>query len=413
MTLNDSIRYKNGELHVNSIAVKDIISQVGTPTYIYSLRRALNNFWAVRAAFADFDAHIHYSAKANGNLSILKALIEAGAGIDCVSGGEIFRALKAGADSKNIVFAGVGKTLDEIQFALENGVGWFNVENVDELRIINQLAANLGSDNIQVALRLNPDVTANTHPYIATGHGGAKFGLTADAIATVLTQQHNYDNLDFAGLHVHIGSQLGDTRGTVEAVEKALELITPYQNIKTLNIGGGIPAPYQQDASLPTAQTFASAIKSLVEGYTVLLEPGRSIIADAGILVGEVLYTKQQAGQDFAIISASMTELIRPALYQAKHEIVPLIQDDSDICPTQVVGAVCETTDVLGRDVTLPQLKSGDGIAILTAGAYGSVMASNYNARPRPAEVVVTADGEGWFVARQRETWADLIAHEQ
>ena len=412
MTLNDSIRYKNGQLFVNSIAVADIVSQVGTPTYIYSLRRALNNFWSIRAAFADFDAHIHYSAKANANLSILKALIEAGAGIDCVSGGEIFRALKAGAKASDIVYAGVGKTGNEILYALEQGVGWFNVENVDELHIINQIAGNLGRDNIQIALRLNPDVTANTHPYIATGHGGAKFGLTAEAIRHVLHEQHHFNKLTFKGLHVHIGSQLGDTNGTVEAVEKALELIAPYEHMKTLNIGGGIPAQYQADAELPSAEDFAKAVKPLVQGYEILLEPGRSIIADAGILVGEVLYTKQQAGQNLAIISASMTELIRPALYQATHDIVPLIRSDADLQATQVVGPVCETSDVLGRDVMLPLLQTGDGVALLTAGAYGSVMASNYNARPRPAEVVVTADGESWFVARERESWSDLIAHE-
>jgi diaminopimelate decarboxylase len=411
MSLNNSIHYQNGSLYIDEIAATDIASSVGTPVYVYSLKRALENYQGIKSAFSSLDSHIHYSAKANANLTILKTLIEAGAGIDCVSAGEIFRALKAGAKGENIVFAGVGKTRDEIQFGLENRVGWFNVENIAELDIIKQLAANLGLENIQVALRLNPNVTANTHPNIATGHGGAKFGLTVDAIAHVLAHQQNYPQIKIAGLHVHIGSQLGDTRGTVEAVEKALELITPYEHIRTLNIGGGLPAAYHVNAKLPGFDEFAQAIKPLVNDYTILLEPGRSIIADAGVLLASVLYEKKQAAQRFIILDASMTDIIRPMLYQAHHDIVPLMQSGENII-TQVVGPVCETTDVLGRNAPLPELSAGDGIAVLTAGAYGMVMASNYNARPRPAEVVVNPDGNTWRIARQRETWEDLLRGE-
>jgi diaminopimelate decarboxylase len=273
------------------------------------------------------------------------------------------------------------------------------------------LAANLGLKNIKVALRLNPDVTANTHPNIATGHGGAKFGLTAEAIAGVLAKQQNYDNINIIGLHVHIGSQLGDTRGTVEAIEKALELITAYEHIRTLNIGGGLPAAYHSDAKLPSFDDFAQAIRPLVKDYTILLEPGRSIIADAGILLASVLYEKEQAGQRFIILDASMTEIIRPMLYQAHHDIVS-VKQSSELKITQVVGPVCETTDVLGRDVPLPELSAGDRIAVLTAGAYGMVMSNNYNARPRPAEVVVNTDGKTWRIVRQRETWEDLLRGE-
>jgi diaminopimelate decarboxylase len=411
MSLNNSIHYHNGSLYIDEIAAAEITNSVGTPVYIYSLKRMLENYERIKAAFASLDSHIHYSAKANANLAILKTLIEVGAGIDCVSAGEIFRALKAGAKSENIVFAGVGKTRAEIQFALEKRVAWFNVENMAELEIIEQLAANLGLENVQIALRLNPDVTANTHPNIATGHGGAKFGLTAQVIAQILANQTQYSQVNIAGIHIHIGSQLGDTRGTVEAVEKALELITPYENIRTLNIGGGLPAPYRIGAELPSFDDFAEAIKLLVEDYTVILEPGRSIIADAGILLASVLYEKKQDGQRFIILDASMTEIIRPMLYQAYHEIVPLKQSAESIM-TQVVGPVCETTDILGRDVLLPELSAGDGIAILTAGAYGMVMASNYNARPRPAEVVINPDGKTWRIVRQRETWQDLIRGE-
>lgn len=411
MSLNNSIHYKNGSLFIDEVLASDIAKSVGTPVYIYSLKRVLDNYERIKAAFSNFDSHIHYSAKANANLTILRTLIEVGASIDCVSAGEIFRAFKAGAKGEDIVFAGVGKTSQEIQFALENKVAWFNVENIAELEIINQLAATLGLENVQVALRLNPDVTANTHPNIATGHGGAKFGLTVQVIAQILATQAQYSQINIAGLHVHIGSQLADTKGTVEAVEKSLELITPYENIRTLNIGGGLPARYHADSDLPSFSDFAEAIKPLVKGYTILLEPGRSIIGDAGILLANVLYEKKQDGQRFIILDASMTEIIRPMLYQAHHDIVPLKQSNENIV-TQVVGPVCETTDVLGRDVLLPELSAGDGIAILTAGAYGMVMASNYNARPRPAEVVVNPDGKTWRIVRQRETWEDLLRGE-
>jgi diaminopimelate decarboxylase len=217
--------------------------------------------------------------------------------------------------------------------------------------------------------------------------------------------------VNIVGIHIHIGSQLGDTRGTVEAVEKALELITPYENIRTLNMGGGLPVRYRAGAELPSFDDFAEAIKPLVKNYTLILEPGRSIIADAGILLASVLYEKKQDGQRFIILDASMTEIIRPMLYQAHHEIVPLKQSRENIM-TQVVGPVCETSDILGRDVFLPELSAGDGIAVLTAGAYGMVMASNYNARPRPAEVVVNPDGKTWRIVRQRETWEELIRGE-
>jgi diaminopimelate decarboxylase len=410
MSLNESIHYQNKRLYVDNVPVTEIAKAVGTPVYIYSLRRALDNYERIRKAYAHLDHHIHYSAKANATLAVLRTLIQAGAGIDCVSGGEIYKALRAGAKPENIVFAGVGKSPEEIQYALEQGVGWFNVENVGELALINQFAANLGRADVQVALRLNPEVTANTHPYIATGHGGAKFGLTMETIAHLLAKQVDYPMLRFSGLHVHVGSQLGDTHATVTGVEKALELLTPYENIRTLNIGGGMPA-YYDDKPLPSFDEFAKAVTPLVKGYTVLLEPGRSIIADAGILVSQVLYSKSQAAQNMLIVDASMTELIRPALYEAKHQVIPLNQADFKQTQ-QVVGPVCETSDVLARDVDLPDLAAGDLVAILTAGAYGSVMASNYNARTRPAEVVVNPDGATWQIARQRETWEDLIRGE-
>ncbi|GAB5490229.1 MAG: diaminopimelate decarboxylase [Phototrophicaceae bacterium] len=411
MTLNNSIHYHNKQLYIDSISASDIITHVGSPTYVYSLPRVISNYQNIKDAFAHLDAHIHYSAKANGNLQVLQALIKAGAGVDCVSGGEIYKAIRAGADAKDIVFAGVGKSLDEIQYALEQGVGWFNVENIRELDYINTIAETLSQDNIQIALRLNPEVTANTHPYIATGHGGAKFGLTAKTISHILENQQDWQNLDFSGLHLHVGSQLGDTSATTQGIEVALDLIKPYETIKTLNIGGGMPASYD-DGDLPSVQEFADAVTPLIKDYTIILEPGRSIIADAGVLLTRILYIKQQAGQQFYIVDGSMTELIRPMLYQAKHQIIPIKENTSDTKAVQIVGPVCETTDVLGRDIDLPSLKVGDELAILTTGAYGAVMASSYNARPRPCEIVIAEDGNNWHIARKRETYADLIRDE-
>lgn len=413
MTLNNSIQYKSNALHIDEIPVADIVREVGTPVYIYSLKRALANYERIQSAFADFDAHIHYSAKANANLAILRALIQAGAGIDAVSGGEIHRAITAGAAPENIVFAGVGKTRDEITYAVVSGVGWFNVENVAELQYIQDAAEKCQREQVNIALRLNPEVTASTHPYIATGHGGAKFGLTAEVITDILARQNTYPRLKFAGLHIHIGSQLGDVEATHTAVKKALDLIAPYPEIRTLNIGGGFPAAYQTGQTLPDIAEFAAAIKPLVKDYTLLLEPGRSIIADAGVLITQILYVKQQAGQTFYIVDASMTELIRPALYKAAHEIIPVSQQGNGEGNTvQIVGPVCETTDVLGRDVPLPTMQPGDLLAVLTAGAYGMVMSSNYNARPRPAEVILNSEGSTWHIVRQRETWEDLLSSE-
>lgn len=407
--LNSSIRYAGGRLVCDGVALADIAAQVGTPAYVYSTIRMLNNLRRIQAAFPT--AHIHYSAKANANLSILRTLINAGAGIDAVSAGEIHRALLAGVNPADVVFAGVGKTGQELFYALSQGVGWFNVENVEELRLLNSMVGTAIS-SVRVALRLNPDITANTHRHIATGHGKAKFGLNADTVRYILTHQDDYPNLRFNGIHIHIGSQLHDASATQAAIRAVLELIDPFPEITTINIGGGLPVPYSAEESVPTIEAFAAAILPLLEGYDIILEPGRSIIADAGLLLARVQYVKDQGGAKFAILDAGMTDLIRPALYEAHHEIVPLVEKGGAPEVVQVVGPVCETTDVLGRDVAMPRLEAGDSLALLTAGAYGMVMASNYNARPRPPEVLVSADGSAWSVIRRRESWDDLVAAE-
>lgn len=411
--LNDSIRYVQDILTCDGIPLTEIAAKCGTPTYIYSLPRALNNYQRIKKAFSSLNSHIHYSAKANANLSILRALIEAGAGIDAVSAGEIHRALSAGAKPENIVFAGVGKTPEELRYAVEQGIGWFNVENVEELAMMNAFIEQSGRQPAWIALRLNPDVTANTHPYIATGHGGAKFGLTAETVQNILANRSQYPHLRFAGIHIHIGSQLHDIDATKQAVQKALNLIAPHPDIRTVNIGGGLPVAYKHDDELPPVEIFAETLTPILKDYTVLLEPGRSIIADAGLLMTRVLYVKRQAGQTVVIVDGSMAELLRPALYKAHHDIIPVHRTNGETQTVNVVGPVCETSDVLGHDVVLSSVKPGDLLAITTAGAYGMVMASNYNARPRPPEVVIEPDGKSWRIARKRETWDDLIQNER
>ncbi len=405
---NDHVRYQSGTLYCEDMKIQRIEAEFGTPSYVYSQNRILDNYAQIKNAFSNLRVHIHYSAKASNNHHILKLLIDAGAGIDAVSGGEIFLALNAGCNPENIVFAGVGKTPDELRYAIDNRVGWINIENVAEIDLIDVITGELNYPPTKIALRLNPEVTANTHPYIATGHGGAKFGLTALTIAELLAQQENYPNVNFAGIHVHIGSQLHDTSATIKAIGSAINLIEPYPHIRTINIGGGLPVAYSPQDKMPAIEEFAHDIAKLLIDYDVILEPGRAIVADAGLLITKVLYVKQQAGQTFYIVDASMSELIRPALYQAHHEIVSLNAHDEQLLnPANVVGPVCETADVLGRDINLPELQAGDLVAVLTTGAYGMVMASNYNARPRPPEIMIK--GDQMRLIRPRETLDSLF----
>lgn len=410
MVFNSSIRYLDKRLTVDEVDIESIVNEVGTPAYVYSLARMRRNFHRLATAFAPLNARLHFSVKANGNLDVLRALSAVGAGFDCVSGGEIYRVLEAGAEADDIVFAGVGKTRAELAYAIKNGVGWINAENVSELAHIDQLAGDTNSKAVRVALRLNPEVTALTHPHMATGHGAAKFGMTADVIRELLDRPQAYPRIRFAGIHMHIGSQLGDSSATLAALEKLLALIKDYPWIKTINLGGGLPVAYRFSETIAAPAQLAAQLSRRLQGYDVLLEPGRAIVADAGLLVAEALYVKRHAGQTFAVVDASMAELIRPALYGAHHEIVPLRQLEGDTVTTQIVGPVCESADVLGADRELPPLQPGDKVALMTAGAYGMTMASNYNARPRPVEVVV--DGDRWWVSRRRETYADMLIGE-
>ncbi len=411
MVFHSQIRYVNDRLAIDEFELASIVDEVGTPAYVYSLRRIRQNYHHLESAFASLKASLHFSVKANGNLDVLRGLKAIGAGFDCVSGGEIYRALAAGAKAEDIVFAGVGKTRAELKYAIGQGVAWINAENIGELDHIEAIAAQAGAKPAQVALRLNPEVTAKTHPFMATGHGGAKFGLTDQAIRDVLNRPASYRHIDFAGIHLHIGSQLGDMNATLAALDKLLKLIEPYPQIKTINLGGGLPVAYRFEEEIAPTKQLAAELARRLSGYDVLLEPGRAIVADAGLLIAEVLYVKPQAGQVFLVVDASMAELIRPALYGAHHEIVPLRRAGGNTVRTQVVGPVCESADVFGSERALPPLAPGDRVALLTAGAYGMTMASNYNARTRPAEIIV--DGDRWWVSRRRETFEELLRCEE
>lgn len=407
--LNESIRYENGALWCDGVPLDALADAVGTPAYVYSAARLRANVARLQAAFAPLNATIHYSLKANANLAIVRLLAGLGLGMDAVSGGEIDRALRAGVDPARIVFAGVGKTPAELAYALDAGVGWINVESRDELRLLDRLAAERKVRPC-VALRLNPGISAHTHPHIATGHFGAKFGIAPEVVADILAHQSAAPHVAIEGLHVHIGSQLGRVEETIEAVREAQSLAAPYRTLRTLNIGGGFPVAYTGAERYPDPVQFAAALAPLLNGWQVKLEPGRSIIADAGLLLVSVLYVKHQAGHRFVITDGSMTELIRPALYEAVHPVIPL-RAAPVAGPAIVAGPVCESADVLHRGADLPPLAPGDRLAVLVAGAYGMAMASNYNLRVKPPEVLIEDDT--WRVVRRRETWDDLLRLEE
>ncbi len=402
---SEAFTYRADVLHCEDVPLSELAEAVGTPLYVYSAGRVRANVARLRAAFAPLGATLHYSMKANANVALLRLLRELGVGVDAVSGGEIERALYAGFAPQQIVFAGVGKTPAELTYALEVGVGWFNVESRTELHMLDRLADERGA-RPNVALRLNPNVRARTHDHIATGHLGAKFGMAAEVVAELLAERDRFSHVHIVGLHVHIGSQLADVEQTVQAVQAAQALAAPYADVRLLNIGGGFPVRYRADEALPTPQAFAEALAPLLRGWRVKLEPGRAVVADAGALLVNVLHVKRQGGRRFVVTDGSMTELLRPALYGAEHPIVPLRRLAGEETSAVVVGPVCESTDVLSHDARLPALRADDRLAVLVAGAYGMVMASNYNMRLRPPEVLV--EGARWRIVRRRETWVDL-----
>jgi diaminopimelate decarboxylase len=389
------------------VAIDALADRYGTPLYVYSRARLEANYRRVAEAFAPLDARLYFSVKSNANGEILRVLRDLGAGFDVVSGGELFRALHAGADPAAIVFAGVGKTREELAYALDQGVGWINAESAQELEVLEEIAATR-SIHSSIALRINPAIEADTHHHIATGGRRSKFGIDADEARSILANADRFPHLNIAGLHIHIGSQLATPDGTVAAIERILPLTEDYP-IRLLDLGGGFPVGYRPTDRFPAPVDFAAKIIPLLKdrAFDIAIEPGRSICADAGALIATVHYVKPRDGRRIVVVDASMTELIRPALYAAYHHIEAVKGRAKADESADIVGPVCESADVLGADRALPIVQRGDRVIVFTAGAYGLAMASNYNSRPRPAEVLV--EGPTHRLIRRRETWHDLI----
>jgi diaminopimelate decarboxylase len=407
--------YRNGRLFAEDVDLAAIAHAYGTPCYVYS-RATLERHWhAFDRAFAGHDHLVCYAVKANSNLAVLNALARLGSGFDIVSGGELERVLRAGGQADKIVFSGVGKRADEMRRALEVGIYCFNVESVAELERLNSVAAEMGV-RAPVSLRVNPDVDAGTHPYISTGLKENKFGIDIADAPAAYTRAAALPHINIIGVDCHIGSQLTESTPFVDALERVLGLIDQLADqgisIHHLDIGGGLGIPYRTETP-PSPHEYAQALLPKLHGrnYKILLEPGRAIVGNAGVLLTQVEYLKHTAHKNFAIVDAGMNDLIRPALYNAWQDIVAVIERaPGETRCYDIVGPVCETGDFLGKDRKL-NLQPGDLLAVRSAGAYGFVMSSNYNSRPRAAEVMV--DGTQAHMIRARETLDDLMAGEK
>lgn len=411
----DYFDYKSGELFAEDVAIANIAQQFDTPTYVYS-RATLEQHWkAFDHAFSGQAHCVCYAVKANSNLAVLNVLARLGSGFDIVSAGELARVLAAGGQADRVVFSGVGKTIAEIKYALQQGIRCFNVESIPELLRINEVASEL-EQRAAVSIRVNPDVDAQTHPYISTGLKENKFGIAIEQAEAVYLQAQALSHLDVVGIDCHIGSQLTSVAPFVDALKRVLTLIDRLAELgiklKHLDIGGGLGITYQNETP-PSPAEYASALRALLvdRDLEILLEPGRAIAGNAGILVTKVEYIKPTEDKQFAIVDAAMNDLLRPALYQSWMAI-QAVKPDEAIAPQNfdIVGPICETGDFLGKDRLLA-IKPNDLLAIRSAGAYGFTMSSNYNSRPRAAEIMV--DGDKVYVVRERETVESLYAGEQ
>lgn len=407
-------QFVDGEFFCEGVSIDAVAAKVGTPFYLYSHATLCRHLQAFDSAFSDIPHLTAFAVKSNSNLAILKLVANQGLGADIVSGGELYRAIQAGIEPTKIVFAGVGKNAEEIEYALEMGIRMFNVESGDELRAINDVAAQMGK-RAPVALRVNPDVDPMTHPYIATGLKKSKFGIGAKFALESFEAAIQLPAIDVVGVHIHIGSQLTQVTPFVDAVKRLLALIEQLQqrgiNLRYINIGGGLGISYA-DETPPHPNDLAEALMPLLRDLkvTLILEPGRVIVGNAGILVTRVLYNKNGDGKHFVIVDAAMNDLLRPSLYDAYHEIVPVRQDKRDPMVVDVVGPICESGDFLAKDRELPAVKPGELLAVMSAGAYAFTMASNYNTRPRVPEVMVR--DQEMHVIRARESYADLVKGE-
>ncbi|MBI3865880.1 MAG: diaminopimelate decarboxylase [Planctomycetia bacterium] len=420
----DYFNYKNRELFCEEVPAAELAAKYGTPLWVYSKRTLLHHLGQIQTAFAEVDPVICYSVKSNSNLGILKVMQQAGSSFDVVSGGEFYRVKAAGADTTKVVFAGVGKTNDEIRFALENNVLMFNVESEAELDAIAAVAAKL-ERVAPVALRLNPDVDAKTHAKTTTGKKGNKFGMDIERAEQLADKVLKNKQLSLRGIHMHLGSPILTTEPYAEAVVKAADVVDKFRkkghDTRWINLGGGFGIHYRKQEALP-ASAYAAVIVPTIKaaGCRLALEPGRFIVGNSGILLSEVIYTKREGGKLFVIQDAAMNDLVRPAMYDAFHRIWPVkpaVDPPADYeveipgCEaTDVVGPICESGDFLAKGRWLPPMQRGDLVCTFSAGAYGMAMSSNYNSRPRAAEVLV--DGSAHKLIRRRETFEDLVAHE-
>ena len=407
--------YKNGRLFCERVDLEEVARSVGTPCYVYSAESILSAWQAYDDAFGDLPHLVCYAVKANSSLAVLAMLARAGSGFDIVSGGELFRVLRAGGDPGRIVFSGVGKAAAEIELALRSGIRSFNCESEGELDEIDSIAGRLGV-TAQFSLRVNPDVDAVTHPYISTGLRDHKFGIDIAAAREVYLRARKLRNIWAAGVSCHIGSQILDYSPILEAAGKVLNLIEALQcdgfAIHHVDLGGGLGISYQEADVAPGIRDFVTDLRDRIgrARLTVTIEPGRSIVGPAGVLLTRVLYRKKSPAKEFIVVDAAMNDLIRPALYNAHHEVRPLRQMNGKTVIADIVGPVCETGDFLARDREMPDVQPGSWLAVSSAGAYGFVQASNYNSRPRGAEVLI--EGDRWRVIRTRETYEDLVRGE-
>lgn len=408
-------KYVNNHLYCEKVKVEDLAKKYGTPLYIYSYHTLIDHFLKLQDAFKDINPLICFSVKSNSNLSILKALVNKGAGLDIVSGGELFRALKVGCPAGKIVYASVGKTDREIEDAIRHGILFFNAESIPELENINRIAEKLNRI-AQVAIRINPDVEPKTHKYITTGKITNKFGIDLKTAHQILLRRSGLPHVRINGLHIHIGSQITESTPYVAAIKKVADFIGQLKSkgirLEYLNIGGGLGIVYDNEKP-QTAIKYARKVLPLLKktGLKIIMEPGRFIVGQSGILVAEVLYVKKTPKKKFVIVDAGMNDLIRPALYEAHHNILPLrVFKGSRKEKVDIVGPICESGDFLAKERRLPLLKEGDYIAVMTAGAYGFSMSSNYNSRCKAEEVMVAKDSS--YVIRKRDTYDDLIRQE-
>jgi diaminopimelate decarboxylase len=412
----DHFQYRDSELCCEQVSLRALAAVAGTPVYVYSKAALLDGLAGYHRAFKDVPHVVCYSVKANSNLGVLSVLAKAGAGADIVSGGELYRALRAGVSPKKIIFSGVGKSRDEMREALKADILMFNVESRSELRVLDEVAREMGV-RAPVAIRVNPDVDPQTHPYIATGLKTSKFGVPYDEALLAYEEAAKMPGLEIIGADMHIGSQLTKATPVADAVARIVALVKTLRErsieIRMIDVGGGLGIRYR-DETPPTHEEYATVLLPALResGATVLLEPGRSIVGNAGVLLTRVLYRKDTGAKKFVVIDAAMNDLIRPSFYGSFHDIRAVDEAARRRAPeiVDVVGPICESGDFLAKDRELPQVEPDELLALMSAGAYGFAMASNYNTRPRAAEVLV--DGNRYTIVRRRETYEDLVAGE-